>query len=339
MRSQRKRFLNWVAIAVVTLAISACLCACDRTDRKPAGQPEKLTIAVVQSRYSALVAIARANNYFGDEGLNVTVQLHQTGVSALEALFAGNAELAAADETPIMFAVTGGRQLTILTEIFVSDRELALVALKERGVVAPSDLKGKKIAVTPGTAGEYFLHTYLAVNGLSPAEVVIVELAPAELTDALLAGEVDAVASRNPWIKKLQNELGGRGITFTLNPPHSLMAVLSARPDFASKRPDTVKGLLRALIRAENFAREKPRESIELVADAIGIPPDQLGEVWRPEDFRVSLDQSLLLSLEDESRWAIINGLTIAKQIPNYLEFIDIDSLNSIKPEAVNIFK
>lgn len=100
-----------------------------------------------------------------------------------------------------------------------------------------------------------------------------------------------------------------------------------------------MKAILRALIRAENFVREKPRESIKTVADAIGLAPDQLDELWRTEDFRVSLDQPLLLSLEAESRWAIQNGLTAAKQIPNYLELIDFDGLTSVKPEAVNILK
>lgn len=227
---RRKRFLNRIAIAVAALTISACFFACHRPE-----PPEKLTIAVVKSPYPALIFIARANNYFRDEGLDVDVQLHQTGVSALDALLAGNAELASTAETPVMFAVTGGRRLTILAETFASDRELALVAGKDRGIVAPADLKGKKIAVTPGTVGEYFLRTYLAVSGISPDEVEIVKLAPAELTDALLAGQVDAAASWNPWLKKLQHELGGRVVTFTLTPPHSLMAVLSSQPGLVAK--------------------------------------------------------------------------------------------------------
>ena len=144
--------------------------------------------------------------------------------------------------------------------------------------------------------------------------------------------------SWNPPVKKLQKNLGAGGVTFSIDPSHSLIAVLSSRPDLPSQKPGMVKGILRALIRAEKFAREKPRDSMRIVAEAVGMELDQLGEMWRSEDFRVSLDQSLLLSLEDESRWAITNRLTKAQKIPNYLD-IYFDGLKSVKPEAVRILR
>ena len=51
----------------------------------------------------------------------------------------------------------------------------------------------------------------------------------------------------------------------------------------------------------------------------------------------MSLDQSLILALEDESRWAIKRGLVREMNIPNYLDFIYLDGLTSVKPEAVRI--
>jgi NitT/TauT family transport system substrate-binding protein len=137
----------------------------------------------------------------------------------------------------------------------------------------------------------------------------------------------------------MQIELGAGGVTFTLDPPHSLISVLSSRPDLPSKKPGIVKGILKALIRAENFVRERPQESIKIVADAVGIEMELLRRSWKYENFRVSLDQQLLLSLEDESRWAIKSGLTKATKIPNYLDYIYFDGLQSVKPEAVRILR
>ena len=39
------------------------------------------------------------------------------------------------------------------------------------------------------------------------------------------------------------------------------------------------------------------------------------------------LDQTILMSLEDEARWAMREGLTDKKEIPNYLDFIYVDAL------------
>ena len=336
---QSVSLLNRMVIVVAAVVAGACLCACDRVDHKPTGSPEKLTIAVVQSLYPALIFIAQSNNYFRDEELDVIVQLHQSGPSALDALIEGKAELASTAETPVMFKITGGDRLTILAQTFASDRELALVARKGQGVIAPADLKGKKIAVTPNTVGEYFLSTYLAVNSIAPDKVEIVKLPPVELVEALLAGKVDAAASWNPWAKKMQIELGDRGISFPLTPPSVLLAVLSSRPDLPSQRPGTVKGFLRALIKAETFAKEKPQESIKIVADAIGMEAGQVRDTWRSEDFSVSLDQSLLINMENEARWAINNRLTPADTVPNFLNYLNLDGLIAVKPTAVTIIR
>ncbi len=51
------------------------------------------------------------------------------------------------------------------------------------------------------------------------------------------------------------------------------------------------------------------------------------------------LDQTILMSLEDEARWAMREGLTDKKEIPNYLDFIYVDALEQVKPETVTIIR
>ena len=60
-------------------------------------------------------------------------------------------------------------------------------------------------------------------------------------------------------------------------------------------------------------------------------------ELWPTFQFSVTLDQSLLLTLEDETRWAIKNKLTGRTNIPNYLYHIYLDALHAVTPEAVTI--
>jgi NitT/TauT family transport system substrate-binding protein len=51
------------------------------------------------------------------------------------------------------------------------------------------------------------------------------------------------------------------------------------------------------------------------------------------------LDQTILITLEDEARWAIREGLIDKKEIPNYLDFIYMDLLENVKPEAITIIR
>ena len=92
-------------------------------------------------------------------------------------------------------------------------------------------------------------------------------------------------------------------------------------------------------LKAEEFVRKNPAEAQKVVADFIKADIHVLRDIWTDNNFSVSLDQSLILALEDESQWAMKSGLTGAKKIPNYLNFIYFDGLKAVKPEAVRILK
>lgn len=54
-------------------------------------------------------------------------------------------------------------------------------------------------------------------------------------------------------------------------------------------------------------------------------------------NFKVSLDQELLLVMEDQARWAINDNRTNLTEVPDYLDFIRIDNLERIEPKAVTM--
>jgi NitT/TauT family transport system substrate-binding protein len=43
--------------------------------------------------------------------------------------------------------------------------------------------------------------------------------------------------------------------------------------------------------------------------------------------------------MEDEARWMIRNQFTSEKQVPDFLDYLYLDGLQSVKPEAVNIIR
>jgi hypothetical protein len=59
--------------------------------------------------------------------------------------------------------------------------------------------------------------------------------------------------------------------------------------------------------------------------------------VWPDHQFALSLDQSLVLAMEDEGRWMIDNNLTGEKTIPDFRKYIYTRGLEGVKPDSVNI--
>jgi NitT/TauT family transport system substrate-binding protein len=312
--------------------------SCDRQS-KIAGPPEKITIAYTTTSTAILVYIAFAEGYFTAEGLNATPQPHAFGKLALNAVIEGTADLATAADTPIVHAVLNGKRITILAVIQTSTKNEGIIARRDLGISKPSDLTGKKFGVTLGTTSDFFADAFLLANGIGREKVKIIDMKPDEMAAALDAGRVDAVSTFYPTLKQLERNLGGKGKVFFGEFLYTEDYCVVAGQEYIKKHPETIKKVLRALIRAETFVQRNPHEALRLVADFIKIDKTLLDEIWPNVRARVTLDQALLVDLEEQTRWALKNKLTVRKDMPNYLDFIYLDGLLAVKPEAVRILR
>ena len=176
-------------MSAAALAIAVCLFACTRTDHKPAGPPEKVTIAYAATTDAVLAEVAQVKGYFRLEGLEVTPRLHPYGKPALDDLLAGKADFATVAETPVMFAIMNGAKISVIATIQNSSMNSAILARMDRGILTPGDLKGKRIAATLGTTSDFFMDALLALHGISRKDVEVVDLKAGEMADALARGD------------------------------------------------------------------------------------------------------------------------------------------------------
>jgi len=328
-----------ILVALSAIAIFFCFSACSRTDQKPAGPVENISIAYTTPPYSALADIAKAKEYFRQEGLEVTPLFHPTGKAGLDEVLSGKADFATVADTPFMFAVMRGEKIGILATIQTSDRTNVIIARKDKGIRTPDDLKGKKIGVALGTYTEFFLDAFLTVHGMSRKNVTLVNLKPDDMPGALASGDVDAATAWPPFLNRAQKRLGNNGIIFHDKDIYTFTLNIVAKQEYINANPGKVRKLLLALIRAEEFVKQHPEEAQKVIADFRQMDKALIGEMWGGNTFGVTLNQSLVLALEDESRWAIKRGLTNNGSIPNYFDHIYFDGLRSIKPDAVSILR
>jgi NitT/TauT family transport system substrate-binding protein len=190
-----------------------------------------------------------------------------------------------------------------------------------------------------GTTSHFFLDTMLLTHGISRKDVEIVDLKAEEIPDALARGDIDAGSAFPPYMELAHKKLGDRVILFRDRDIYRYTFNVVATQDFVRKNPLKIRKFLRALVKAEDFVRDNPEVAQKVVSDFSGIDIAILRDTWSNARFTVNLDQSLLLALEDESRWAVNNKLTTTKNIPNYLDYIYFDGLMAIKPEAVKILR
>ena len=339
--SDKKKLSFPLRSTIVILGLSGlllCITSCQK-ENKAVGPPEKITIAYSTAANSILVYVAFAKGYFTEEGLDATPQPHDFGKLALDAVIEDRADLGTSADTPIVLAVMNGQKITTIAVIQTSNKDNAIVARQDRDIKKPSDLRGKTIGVTLGTNADFFAGAFLLANGIDRKKVKIIDVKPDAMAAALSAGRVDAVSTFNPTIILLKKELGNRGIVFFGESIYTENFCVAAMQDYVKRHPETIKKVLRALIRAETFVQQNPGEVRRLVADFVKMDKVLLDEIWPIYSARVSLDQALLVDFEDQARWALKKRLTVSDQMPNYLDFIYIDGLRAVKPEAVRILR
>jgi NitT/TauT family transport system substrate-binding protein len=322
---------------IVVTALLAIAAGC-RKERDVAA-PEPVTIAVAMMPTASLVHVAQAKGYFAREGLAVTFKPTAFGKPALAAAIAGEADLATSAETPVVFAEDRGESLSIIASIASSTRSNAVLAMRSAGIEKPADLNRKRIGVTRGTSGDFFLDTLLLSYSVDRRDVHFVDLKPEEMGDALARGDVDAVATWNPTALALLGRFGERVSAFYAEDLYAEVWLLVGRRGFVQRRPEVARKVLRALLRAEEFFRDHPDEARQAVIDAVPGQPGFLGEALRQLDLRVRLDQSLIVLMEEEARW--IRRAARASESPpiDFLDAIEAAPLLAVRPESVGLIR
>lgn len=319
--------------AVLLAAMGACQKTPSATD---AGQAsEKIIFAYTTQPQSTLIHVAVAKGYFAAQGLEVQSLIHTFGKAALQSVLDGQADIATVAETPVMFNVLKGEKLFVLANIEASGLNNAIVARKDAGIAVAADLSGKRVGYTPGTTSDFFLDSILIANGLTRQAVQPVPLKPEEMQAAMLAKEVDAVCTWNYPLATIKRQLGENGLIIVDPDIYTETFNLAAKQEFVQSRPETIKRVLRAVIMAENFVAEHPDEAQEILSVATKTDKALVREVWSAFSYRTVLNQSLIITLEDETRWAMKHKLTDQTVMPDYRNFIHLDSLRAVKPEAV----
>jgi len=298
---------------------------------------DHLTIAVSSTPHAALLHLAAAKGYFAEEGLDVVTTPVSHGKAALELLTQGKVDLAAAAEVPFVISVLQGEEFAIVASVASVATEMALVARRDRGITVPGDLAGKKVGVTSGTSGEYFLWALLIRHKVAPELVTMVDLPPGQLVAALETGSVDAVSTWQPVRQSAEAALADKGLTLAEPDAYTVTHVLVGRAQTLKQRPATMRKVVKALLKAEAFVRDEPGAALALISDRLKLAPDRLQPTWKELDLRVDLLQHQLVTLEDEARWVMARGYAKDGPIPNFLANMSLDALSAVRPERVTV--
>ncbi len=325
-------FARFACLVLASLMAFAGLTTCE--GRLP-GQLETVTVAVPPLEQNALLYIAAEQGYFTGNGLQVTVKNYDSGPTSINAVMQGGAELAETAEFPVVRAIFQKSTLSVIAanDKFENDY---LVARKDRGIEKVADLKGKQIGVARQTINEFYLGRFLALNGISPEQVALVDLQPAEFVSAISGGRVDAIIAWQPYIHQMVNQQSNI-VVWPAQSNQSVYGLLVGRTEWITAHPDTVVRFIQSLKQAEDYAVSNRDQAKMIVQKRLNYEASYVAQIWAQHNFALSLDFSLIAAMTDEAHWIIDNQLTTERAVPDFQKYIYTAALKTVKPDAVNI--
>lgn len=297
---------------------------------------KRLTIAAAQT--ATLVWIAQERGFFREQGLAVEIRTFQSGLRAADAVIHGHADLSTTADSAFVSRSFDRSDLRVLAAISTSEIS-RLIARGDRSIKSAGDLAGKRIGVTMGSMGEYFLSRYMTFNGVPSDSATLIDLTPEEIVDHLAKGEIDAGLTWEPFVRNAELALKGNVLTLPEQFDQIFYFLLVCTQGWLDANPGAARAVLTALIQAENYALEHAPEAKELVRKLFGMSPEYGDYLWPLQNLQVSLPQGLLFVLEQQAKWRIRRKLTGADSVPNYLDYIATEPLRELRESSVGIVK
>ncbi len=260
-----------------------------------------------------LVEIAEQEKFFQSELVDVNLRRFKLGREALDALVAGEVDVAVAYDTPILDLMHRGVPVKILAAIQSNRGDISMFV--SNGIKTPTDLKGKRVGFLFGTSSAYFYNLFLRRHGIAQREVTAVNLPIDKIESALKSKRVDAVIARFPVSHRFK-EIEVR--KFDLDIYKANVFLVAMKPLIESRSED-IKKVLKALRKAESYFYEDPQRGWKQICKTENLldQKDQMAcmdipftAVYR---MRVELSNVVLNSLETQESLTKFGPLTLAK--------------------------
>ena len=196
-------------------------------------------------------------------------KIFNAGPSAIEALFAGQLDIAYIGPSPAVNAYVKSEGDAVRIVSGASSGGAALVVRADAGIETPEDFRGKKIASPQlGNTQDVSLRSWLERQGLKLKEVSgdvqVLPVANADHVTLFLKKEIEASRTVEPWVSILEQTAGGKVFleeSSLWKGERYATTVVLVRTKFLEEHPDLVKHFLKTHVKLTSWINQHPEEA------------------------------------------------------------------------------
>lgn len=261
------RFKAALLVTTVHLAglYANTACATEYPKTVRVGYQKGNSLVVLKNRGTLEKALA-------PHGVKVVWQEFAFGPPLVEGINAGDIDIGFVGATPPVFAQAGaGPDVTYVgySEPYVDN--YAILVPKDSTAKSLADLRGKRIAVAKGSAGQYLLISALEQAHLKLTDVEEAYLGYSEGRAAFERGDVAAWVVPDPRLADTEQSSGARPLITARSLPIQYSFYIAPRP-FAKRYPETLATVLHELDSTERYAKDHQQEVAQLLSNDTKVP-------------------------------------------------------------------
>jgi sulfonate transport system substrate-binding protein len=202
----------------------------------------------------------------------VTWSEFPAGPQLMEMLNAGALDFGVAGDTPPIFAQAAfGSDFVYVAAGPPAPEFDAIIVPQGSSIKTVADLKGKRIALNLGSAAQLLLVRALARAGLTPRDVQMENLAPADAQAAFQNASVDAWVIWYPYITEAEQNLGAHILLTGKGLVDAYVFYFSTR-SFARQHPRILQLILSELNKTDGWIAAHTAQAAIIMASETGVP-------------------------------------------------------------------
>jgi NitT/TauT family transport system substrate-binding protein len=206
---------------------------------------------------------------FAPPGYKVEVVPFETPTDGKNAVLTGTVDTCVHGIAAFLLGAAAGEPVVIVAA--ATNRGMGIVADAKSDIKTIKDLRGKRVAITPGSTQEVVILERLKAEGLSIKDIQPIRLSFSDMPAALARGDIDAYVGAEPGPGISLANGTGRLVEYPYSTSiGSLNMILSASEKLIKENPERLKMIVEMHKKATDYAMAHPEEMIEVAMQKLG---------------------------------------------------------------------
>jgi NitT/TauT family transport system substrate-binding protein len=206
---------------------------------------------------------------FAPPGYTVEVIPFESPTDGKNAVLTGTVDTCIHGIAAFLLGAAAGEPVVIVAG--ATNRGMAIISDAHSEIKSVKDLKGKRVAIWPGSTQEVVILERLKAEGLSIQDIQPIRLSFSDMPAALARGDVDAYVGAEPGPGiSLANGVG-RLVEYPYSTPiGSLNMILSASEQMIKDNPERIRMIVEMHKKATDYAMANRDQMIEVAMQKLG---------------------------------------------------------------------